>query len=87
MVLYLPGVFGAKTASVLPLKTQRRDSGMTPTPMKAIRKKCLDCSGNSSLEVELCLIKDCSLYPYRFGKRPQTAEKKGKYVTLKEASR
>jgi hypothetical protein len=40
------------------------------TPIKAIRHKCLDCAGDSSKEVELCPVKDCALYPYRFGKRP-----------------
>ena len=40
------------------------------TPMKAIRAKCLDCSGESAKEVRLCPIKKCPLYPYRFGKRP-----------------
>jgi len=41
------------------------------TPLKAIRKKCLKwCSNNSYKEVECCPIKDCPLYPYRFGKNP-----------------
>lgn len=39
------------------------------SPMKAIRAKCLDCSGGSSNEVKMCPIKDCPLYPFRFGKR------------------
>ena len=46
---------------------------MKLTPMKAIRKKCLDCSGGSFKEVELCPIDDCFLYTYRFGKRPKVA--------------
>jgi len=46
---------------------------MKLTPMKAIRKKCLDdCSNGSYKEVKLCPITDCALYPYRFGKRPST---------------
>lgn len=45
------------------------------TPFRAIRANCLICSGGSSNEVKLCPIKDCPLYPYRFGKRPQTAIK------------
>ena len=40
------------------------------TPCKAIRLKCLDCSGGSSNEVKLCVIPDCPLYPFRFGKNP-----------------
>lgn len=44
--------------------------------MKAIRLKCLDCSAGSPVEVRLCPVDDCSLYPYRFGKRPATIAKK-----------
>lgn len=40
------------------------------TPMKAIRKKCLDCCCGSSREVALCTVEDCSLYAYRSGHRP-----------------
>lgn len=34
----------------------------------AIRLKCFDCSGFQKLEIRLCPIKDCALYPYRLGK-------------------
>ena len=44
------------------------------TPLQAIRKNCLICSGGSSEEVRQCPITDCPVYPYRFGKRPATAE-------------
>ena len=40
------------------------------TPIKAIRKYCLDCSGDSVNEVKICPCKDCFLYPYRLGKNP-----------------
>ena len=40
------------------------------TPMKAIRKKCLECSCGSFNEVKLCPVEKCPLYPYRFGHRP-----------------
>lgn len=40
------------------------------TPMKAIRLKCLECSCGSTAEVRLCHIKDCALWSYRFGHRP-----------------
>ena len=43
----------------------------TLTPLKAIRVKCLDCSCNQRKEVRECVIKDCSLFPYRMGKRPK----------------
>lgn len=34
---------------------------------KAIRLKCLDCSGDSPKEVTLCHLVSCPLWPYRFG--------------------
>ncbi|MAT59750.1 MAG: hypothetical protein CMF23_17390 [Ignavibacteriae bacterium] len=40
------------------------------TPVKAIKKHCLECSGNSKKEVRECLINNCPLYPYRMGKNP-----------------
>jgi hypothetical protein len=45
------------------------------TPLRAIRRRCLDCCCGSSQEVSLCHIKDCALYPYRFGKRPGTVKR------------
>ena len=42
------------------------------TPGRAIRAKCLDCSGGSPDEVRDCVIKDCSLFPFRFGRNPFT---------------
>ena len=41
------------------------------TPIKAIRQKCLDCSGWQASEVKLCTMVECTLYPYRMGKRPK----------------
>ncbi len=41
-----------------------------PTPLKAIRLKCLDCSCGSADEVRKCPIKWCPLYPFRSGKNP-----------------
>jgi len=40
------------------------------TPIKAIRKKCLDCCCGHWKEVQLCTIVKCALYPYRLGCRP-----------------
>jgi len=45
---------------------QRRNKGPTTTELlSAIRRKCMDCSGNMRSEVQGCKIKGCSLYPYR----------------------
>ena len=43
------------------------------TPVKAIRKKCLDCSYWSPKEVRECTIINCPIYAYRFGRRPNKA--------------
>jgi len=40
-------------------------------PLKAIRWHCLECVGFSVLAVEECTSPQCTLYPYRFGKRPK----------------
>ncbi len=44
------------------------------TPIKAIRKKCLECCGNHYSEIRHCEIIDCPLFPYRLGKRPHKKE-------------
>ena len=43
---------------------------MQTNPVKAIREKCLDCSGGSSSEVKACPVNGCALHPFRFGKNP-----------------
>ena len=43
------------------------------TPIKAIRKKCLDCTCYQPKEVRLCPCIDCPIYPYRMGTRPSQA--------------
>lgn len=40
------------------------------TPVRAIRRKCLLCSGNRPKVVRLCDDQECSLFIYRFGKNP-----------------
>lgn len=40
------------------------------TPIRAIRMKCLDCCCGQKREVALCPADDCSLWVYRFGRRP-----------------
>ena len=41
------------------------------TPIKAIRKNCLECSGGSIKEVRQCAITDCPLFDFRLGKNPR----------------
>ncbi len=40
-------------------------------PLKAIRAKCVDCSGGQFNEVRECPVKNCTLWPYRMGHRPK----------------
>ena len=49
---------------------------VTQTPIKAIRAKCVDCSGGSTAEVRRCQVFDCPLWKYRMGVRPETLAKK-----------
>lgn len=56
------------------------------TPIQAIRKKCIDCSGGSTKEVRLCPCKDCDLYPFRMGTNPFHKLSKQKYLVDEEVS-
>ena len=38
------------------------------TRTKAIRMKCLDCSGNQLAEVRKCPVTNCPLWRYRMGR-------------------
>jgi hypothetical protein len=53
------------------------------TPLLAIKKKCLECSGGDRKEVMACELKNCPLHSYRMGVdsaaamlRPAEVEKK-----------
>jgi hypothetical protein len=51
-----------------------RALGHLPMPvLKAIRAKCLDCSGGMQSEVRECVVRDCALYPFRMGSNPWRA--------------
>jgi len=57
------------------------------TPIKAIRKKCLDCTCGQVKEIRDCPIINCALYPYRMGCRPDksTLDTINKFYNEKEA--
>jgi len=40
------------------------------SPLKAIRKHCIECHGNQRDMVPDCPDLECHLYPYRMGKNP-----------------
>jgi hypothetical protein len=61
---------GGGPDQALPDTIQQAESTTALTPIRSIRRKCLDCSGGSYSEVRDCQIVDCELHPYRFGKRP-----------------
>jgi hypothetical protein len=51
------------------------------TPLKAIRANCLECCDSSAKAVAYCTCDGknstaCVFWPYRFGKRPETAAQK-----------
>jgi len=50
--------------------------GFSPTPvLRAVRAKCLDCSGGSHAEAANCVVTTCQLYPFRLGANPWRAER------------
>jgi len=63
------------------------------SPIKAIRKNCIECSGGSPKEVKLCVIPECPLYLYRLGTNPNrkrhalTDEGKAKASNILEKAR
>lgn len=45
-------------------------SDVITSPIKAIRKYCLECCKESANEVKLCPAEGCILHPFRFGRNP-----------------
>jgi len=54
------------------------------SPVKAIKKHCLDCSGGSKKEMRECIIQDCPLYPFRIGKNPNRKGIKNNVSTVEK---
>ena len=50
---------------------------------KAIKLKCLDCSGGYHAEVKNCPLTDCPLYEFRTGEGKQDADKRNKAIRSK----
>lgn len=47
-----------------------RDLGHPESPTRAIRAKCIDCSGGSDTEARKCVAVGCPLWPFRMGSNP-----------------
>jgi len=69
---------------------------MTKTEvLKSIRKKCLECTSNSAIDIENCTsgpdaspYSSCALWMYRFGKDVSASEARkisGKMMSKKKA--
>lgn len=48
-------------------------SAGSPSPLRSIRAKCLDCCGGNRAEVRRCRIEDCPLWQFRSGHNPGRA--------------
>ena len=62
----------AAGSDVEPIASSERDGDGAVSPGRAVRRHCVDCAG-SSHEVALCPATACSLWPHRFGHRPDAA--------------
>lgn len=59
-------------------KADGKGTARAMTPIRAIRAKCIDCSGDNVAEVRACALADCPLHPYRMGRNPN---RKGREMT------
>ena len=67
----VPWWYSNQESPWLPKEANVTDRTMA-TPLKAIRLKCLDCCPDQAQEVRQYPVGECTLYPYRFGRRPKT---------------
>jgi hypothetical protein len=44
--------------------------GHPESPIRAIRSKCLDCSGGAASEIRKCVAVNCALWAFRMGSNP-----------------
>lgn len=77
--------FPSKPPSRDGLKRKSRASRLgIEKPLRTIRMKCLDCCCGQQSEVKACTIRDCALWPYRFGRFPRPEELTGMAANQKE---
>ena len=62
----------ARAAAVWPPTAEvAREAGhRRQSPLRAIREKCIDCSGGSPAEARRCEATACPLWPFRAGRHP-----------------
>ena len=53
----------------IPIDTLRT-LGHPESPVRAIREKCVDCSGGNAAEARKCVAIGCALWPFRMGRNP-----------------
>lgn len=63
------------------IRTKNGFETITMTPMKAIRKNCLECVGWMYSEVAKCEIETCCFYQYRLGRKPDQKGSRTKVVS------
>jgi len=51
-------------------RAELRRLGLPESPIKAIRARCIDCSGGHASEVRRCIAVNCALWPFRMGVSP-----------------
>jgi hypothetical protein len=52
------------------METDNTKSGLTTSPLGAVREKCLECMDNSPKRVKECEVFDCPIHHLRFKKNP-----------------
>jgi hypothetical protein len=66
--------YGPDADKVDPIRMGRaklRKMGFEPmSPLRALRRHCVQCCGGSNKEVALCCSSDCSAWPFRLGRNP-----------------
>jgi len=75
-----------KSCSLWPYRMGTMPKIPKPSPLRAVRARCLDC-GEGPFDVKECCDTDCAIYAYRLGKNPayseETRKKAGKRLEIR----
>ena len=69
-----------------PLEDTNKPPPSQMSNLQRIRYRCVDCSGNSKMEVRECKFTDCDLYPFRMGRNPNRRGVGGLVQNLKNVA-